>query len=453
MRFLWSSKNEKKLTYCHFIWNWVDEVNLLPNHDWLARQKMAFPRYSQINFHSVGFWQIECLMMNPIIVAQISQRMFDPFAEWIMDKPIMLQKNFLWYWLFDRWGRSLHWPDWQSLYHQWCWPHCTFSTGKNHKTTFWGYFWLKYWIKKSFTFWGLWNIYPKFVLKLHKKLEKCQYSYWERNGNTIGTFIDKSRLKVGPTFYMFFCKKGQILKSFIILHQMDIQNSLIQKLLIIMIMMTYSLNHLYSNSNYSIRLDKNLLLFWQFSIYSITSQLGPGRWPGKNWWAYFTHLDILRYTKFSLPWPIWVLEFGVSQGQRSRRRGHACVKNLPWVGRKSCAKFGGDWSCSSGVKRGHRYIHTNSQFYIYRLRFFWFLNSFFNLFFTIDVQEPPLLWMLKILEKKGYYPPENKVLDFEWLGDYSDNCIRTHGVPDSHYPYTQYHGFQKVQWLGGVRLG
>jgi len=28
-----------------------------------------------------------------------------------------------------------------------------------------------------------------------------------------------------------------------------------------------------------------------------------------------THLDILRYTKFSLPLPVWVLEFGVPKGQ------------------------------------------------------------------------------------------------------------------------------------------
>jgi len=44
--------------------------------------------------------------------------------------------------------------------------------------------------------------------------------------------------------------------------------------------------------------------------------------------------------------------------------GHACVKNLPWVGGEVWAKFGGGWSNSSGVKRGH--IGTNSLFYIYR---------------------------------------------------------------------------------------
>jgi len=67
-----------------------------------------------------------------------------------------------------------------------------------------------------------------------------------------------------------------------------------------------------------------------------------------------THLDILRYTKFSLPWPIWVLEFGVPRGPGFGFRGHACVKNLPLVGSEVCAKFGGDWSGGSGVKKGHR---------------------------------------------------------------------------------------------------
>jgi len=43
-------------------------------------------------------------------------------------------------------------------------------------------------------------------------------------------------------------------------------------------------------------------------------------------------------------------------------RGHACVKNLPRVGRENCAKFGGDWSDGSGVKRVHvpvRHMLTN----------------------------------------------------------------------------------------------
>jgi len=47
--------------------------------------------------------------------------------------------------------------------------------------------------------------------------------------------------------------------------------------------------------------------------------------------------------------------------------GHACVKNLSCVGGEVCTKFDGDWSGGSGVKRGHRYIGTNSLFYIYRL--------------------------------------------------------------------------------------
>jgi len=34
--------------------------------------------------------------------------------------------------------------------------------------------------------------------------------------------------------------------------------------------------------------------------------------------------------------------------------GHSCVKNLSRVGVEVCAKFGGDWSGSSGVKRGNR---------------------------------------------------------------------------------------------------
>jgi len=34
--------------------------------------------------------------------------------------------------------------------------------------------------------------------------------------------------------------------------------------------------------------------------------------------------------------------------------GHACAKNHPWVGGEVCAKFGGDWSGGSGVKKGHR---------------------------------------------------------------------------------------------------
>jgi len=47
-------------------------------------------------------------------------------------------------------------------------------------------------------------------------------------------------------------------------------------------------------------------------------------------------------------------------------QGHACVKNLPRVGREVCAKFGGDWSGDSGVKRVDRY--KQSLLYIYRFK-------------------------------------------------------------------------------------
>jgi len=33
---------------------------------------------------------------------------------------------------------------------------------------------------------------------------------------------------------------------------------------------------------------------------------------------------------------------------------HTCVENLPGVGGEVCAKFGGDYSGSSGVKEGQR---------------------------------------------------------------------------------------------------
>jgi len=61
--------------------------------------------------------------------------------------------------------------------------------------------------------------------------------------------------------------------------------------------------------------------------------------------------------------PVICLGFGV---RGLGWRDHACVKNLPWVGREVCAKFGGDWFGSSGVKRVDRYMITNSLFYIYR---------------------------------------------------------------------------------------
>jgi len=60
-----------------------------------------------------------------------------------------------------------------------------------------------------------------------------------------------------------------------------------------------------------------------------------------------THLDILRYTK--------VLEFGVPQGPGVGLARSSCAKNLPRVGGEVYAKFGGDWSGSSGVKRVHRH--------------------------------------------------------------------------------------------------
>jgi len=65
------------------------------------------------------------------------------------------------------------------------------------------------------------------------------------------------------------------------------------------------------------------------------------------------------------PFGFWSLGYTGAQG--SGWRGHACVKNLPLVGGEVCAKFGGDWSGGWGVKRGHRYIVTNSRFYIERL--------------------------------------------------------------------------------------
>jgi len=57
------------------------------------------------------------------------------------------------------------------------------------------------------------------------------------------------------------------------------------------------------------------------------------------------------------------LDFGVWGSWGLGLRGHACVKNLPQVVGEVCAKFGGDWSGGSGVKRGHMYKH--SLLYIY----------------------------------------------------------------------------------------
>jgi len=71
----------------------------------------------------------------------------------------------------------------------------------------------------------------------------------------------------------------------------------------------------------------------------------------------------------------WSLEYPGVGVRGSGWWGHACATNHPWVGVEICAKFGGDWSGGSGVKEGHRYIGTNSLFYIYRFRnrweFFW----------------------------------------------------------------------------------
>jgi len=57
----------------------------------------------------------------------------------------------------------------------------------------------------------------------------------------------------------------------------------------------------------------NPKLFHIEDFYAFLST-GPRRCPEKIWWAYVTHLYILHYTKFSLSWPIWVLEFGVPWG-------------------------------------------------------------------------------------------------------------------------------------------
>jgi len=86
----------------------------------------------------------------------------------------------------------------------------------------------------------------------------------------------------------------------------------------------------------------------------IPSQPGPG-----TAWEKFDGLMSLIWTFYVTqsflsrdPFGFWSLEYPGIQG--SGLRGHACVKNLPRVGGEVCAKFGGDWSGSSGVKRGHR---------------------------------------------------------------------------------------------------
>jgi len=57
-----------------------------------------------------------------------------------------------------------------------------------------------------------------------------------------------------------------------------------------------------------------------------------------------THLDHLGFE-------VW----GTQVVQGLGWQGHACVKNFSRVGGEVCAKFGGDWSGGSGVKRVHRY--------------------------------------------------------------------------------------------------
>jgi len=69
--------------------------------------------------------------------------------------------------------------------------------------------------------------------------------------------------------------------------------------------------------------------------------------------ARFFSSDLFRF--WSLGYPgVW----------GSGWRGHKCVKNLPRIGGEVCAKFGGDWSGSLHVKRGHRY----KQSLLYRER-------------------------------------------------------------------------------------
>jgi len=66
------------------------------------------------------------------------------------------------------------------------------------------------------------------------------------------------------------------------------------------------------------------------------------------------------------PFGFWSLGYPGIQGLGWQ--GYACVKNLPWVGGEVCAKFGGDWSNGSGVKRVHRY--KQSLLHGYQMAFF-----------------------------------------------------------------------------------
>jgi len=69
--------------------------------------------------------------------------------------------------------------------------------------------------------------------------------------------------------------------------------------------------------------------------------------------------------------PFGFLSLGYPGVQGSSWQGHACVKKLPWVGGEVCAKFGGDWSGSLGMKRGH----------IYCLVFVHFISMVFQILF------------------------------------------------------------------------
>jgi len=85
---------------------------------------------------------------------------------------------------------------------------------------------------------------------------------------------------------------------------------------------------------------------WESFFYLILANRAPAL-PGKN-------LMSLRHPSghFTLHkgFRVWS-----TPGFRGRvGEGHACVKNLPRVGGEVCAKFGGDWSGGSCVKRGHR---------------------------------------------------------------------------------------------------
>jgi len=95
-----------------------------------------------------------------------------------------------------------------------------------------------------------------------------------------------------------------------------------------------------------------------------TSQPGPGsaRKKFNEFFVkqYFFCSDLLMFCSLGYP--------GV---RGSGWWGHACVKNLSWVGVEVCAKFGRDWFGGSSVKEGHIY----SLFYIHSLNFKWIKND------------------------------------------------------------------------------